>query len=218
MKRSCKRFLLHCGLPECFLRSLRSCGNPVSERRLALNGLAFCHCTPAAFLCMPCPLPSGGREMSARLPAVMYAHSAFLGGAINFVYPANVLNNYSCISFAGFETLFYHGLLVFCAVMMLSSGYHRYTRITKWWQLLLPAFPMLAVSVVANLVNYSPINSDYMFFKLNSFVFAPIGAALPPVAAPVLVYGLYLVIHAMPYVPSFIANNIKKRKMRVAQK
>jgi hypothetical protein len=136
----------------------------------------------------------------------------FLGGSINFVYPANVLNNYSCISFAGFETLFYHGLLVFCAVMMLVSGYHRYTCVTKWWQLLLPSAPMLAVSVVANLVNYSPINSDYMFFKLNSFIFAPIGAALPAAAAPVLVYGLYLVIHAAPYVPSFIVNSIKMRK------
>lgn len=136
----------------------------------------------------------------------------FLGGAINFVYPANVLNNYSCISFAGLETLFYHGLLVFCAVMMLASGYHRYTRITKWWQLLLPSVPMLAVSVVANLVNYSPINSDYMFFKLNSFIFAPIGAVLPPFAAPILVYGLYLLIHAVPYLPSFVVNSVKKRK------
>ena len=32
-----------------------------------------------------------------------------LGGLINFVYPANVLSNYSCISFAGFHTLFFTG-------------------------------------------------------------------------------------------------------------
>jgi len=42
-----------------------------------------------------------------------------LGGAINFVYPANILNNYSCISFAGFHTLFYHGVMLLCAATML---------------------------------------------------------------------------------------------------
>lgn len=129
-----------------------------------------------------------------------------LGGAINFVYPANILSNYSCLSFAGFHTLFYHGVLVFCAVSMLVTGYHSYTGVTRWQQLLLPAVPMLAVSVAANLVNYSPIGADYMFFKLNSFIFAPIGAATPDLLATALVYCVYLLIHALPYLPSYIAN------------
>ncbi len=50
----------------------------------------------------------------------------FLGGAINFIYPANILSNYSCISFAGFHTFLYHGAIVFCTVVMLRSGYHSY--------------------------------------------------------------------------------------------
>ncbi len=129
-----------------------------------------------------------------------------LGGLINFVYPANVLSNYSCISFAGFHTLFYHGALVFCAATMLLSGYHSYTGVTKARQLLLPAIPALCVSVLANIVNYSPIGSDYMFFKLNSFFFAPIGAATPDLLATVLVYGIYLLIHALPYLPSYFAS------------
>lgn len=135
----------------------------------------------------------------------------FLGGAINFVYPANILSNYSCISFAGFHTLFYHGVLVFCAVSMLLTGYHSFTGVRKWQQLLLPSVPMLAVSVAANLVNYSSIGADYMFFKLNSFLFAPIGAATPDWLATLVVYAAYLLIHAAPYVPSYIAGRKKAK-------
>jgi hypothetical protein len=133
----------------------------------------------------------------------------FLGGAINFVYPANVLSNYSCISFAGFHTLFYHSVMVLCAVLMLLTGYHSYTRVTKAHQLLLPAVPALAVSVIANLVNFSPIGSDYMFFKLNSFFFAPLGKATPDWLGVILVYGIYLLIAALPYLPFWLAR--KKR-------
>ena len=136
-----------------------------------------------------------------------------LGGAVNFVYPATVMMDYSCISLAGFQTMYYHGTMVFTAVTMLMTGYHSYTGITKGYQLLLPAIPALAVSVVANLVNYSSIGSDYMFFKLNSFFFAPIGAATADWVATVFVYGIYLLIHALPYLPSYFAN----RRRRGAQ-
>ena len=60
-----------------------------------------------------------------------------LGGSINFVYPATVLGSYSCISFAGFHTFLYHGVIVFCALTMLLSGYHSY-KITDPRRLLLP--------------------------------------------------------------------------------
>lgn len=138
-----------------------------------------------------------------------------LGGAINFVYPANILGSYSCISFAGFHTLLYHGVIVLCAVTMLMTGYHSFTGVTKWQQLLLPAVPLLLVSVAANLVNYSPIGSDYMFFKLNSFFFAPIGAATPDWLATVLVYVIYLLIHGLPYLPSYLANRSKAKAVSV---
>lgn len=128
-----------------------------------------------------------------------------LGGAINFLYPANVLSNYSCISFAGFHTFLYHGAIVFCAIVMLRSGYHSYKNAKHPIDLLLPAVPALCVSVVANFVNFSKIGSDYMFFKLNSFFFAPIGAATPDWLSVILVYALYLLIHALPYLPSYIA-------------
>ncbi len=129
-----------------------------------------------------------------------------LGGVINFVYPATVLGNYSCISFAGFHTFFYHGAIVFCTLVMLRSGYHSYTKAETVTDLLLPAIPALGVSVVANLVNFSEIGSDYMFFKLSSFFFAPIGAATPDWLSVILVYVVYLVIHALPYLPAYISN------------
>lgn len=137
-----------------------------------------------------------------------------LGGAINFIYPANILNNYSCISFAGFHTLYYHGVLVLCAMLMLMSGYHSYTGVTRARQLLLPAIPALVVSVIANLVNFSPIDSDYMFFKLESFFLAPVGAATPDWFSVILVYGVYLLIHALPYLPSWFA--VRKNKYSVS--
>ncbi len=133
-----------------------------------------------------------------------------LGGAINFVYPANILSNYSCISFAGFHTFFYHGAIVFCAIVMIASGYHSYKMAQKPLDLLLPAVPALCVSVVANIVNFSPVGSDYMFFKLNSFFFAPIGAATHDAVSVILVYVIYLIIHGAPYLPGLIANMRRK--------
>jgi hypothetical protein len=132
-----------------------------------------------------------------------------LGASINFIYPANILQNYSCISFAGFHTFFFHGTMLFCALAMIISGYHSYAKAEKWTDLLLPAVPALCVSIVANAVNFSEIGSDYMFFRLNSFFFAPIGAALPTAVCVIIVYALYIIIHAVPYVPCFIKNRRK---------
>lgn len=133
----------------------------------------------------------------------------FLGAAINFIYPANILSNYSCISFAGFHTFLYHGAMLFTALVMLLSGYHSYKNVKKASELLLPAVPALAVSIIANAVNFSPINSDYMFFKLNSFFFAPIGAATPDWFSIIMVYMIYILIHALPYLPFYFKNRKK---------
>ncbi|MBE6926394.1 MAG: hypothetical protein E7461_06080 [Ruminococcaceae bacterium] len=137
-----------------------------------------------------------------------------LGGLINFVYPANILNNYSCLSFAGFHTLIYHGTLVFCAFAMLISGYHTYKEAKNFGDLIIPAIPCLIMSIPANIVNFSPINADYMFFKLQSFFFAPIGAALPTIVCVLIVYILYMLIHAIPYIPFYIKNR-KRMKVNV---
>ncbi len=101
--------------------------------------------------------------------------------------------------------------MLFCALVMLLSGYHSYKKVTHPIDLLLPSIPFLCVSVIANVVNFVILRSDYMFFRLDSFIFAPIGAATPEWLSVILVYIAYLIIHALPYLPSFVANSIQKR-------
>lgn len=129
-----------------------------------------------------------------------------LGGTVNFVYPATYLSRYSCLSMAGLRTIFYHGSMVFTAAAMLLSGYHSFRGITHWQQLLLPAVPALLVSIPANIINFTLPGTDYMFFKMESFFFAPIGRATPDWFTVILVYFLYLVVHAGPYLPSYLSN------------
>ena len=136
-----------------------------------------------------------------------------LGGSINFVYPATVLDRYSCFSLAGFQTFFYHGALVFCTIVMLRSGYHSFKNARKPIDLLLPAIPALITSIPANIMNFSPIGSDFMFFKLTFAFLAPIGAALPTALCVVIVYVMYLFIHAAPYLPFYFKN----RKAQAAE-
>ncbi len=166
---------------------------------------------PCSIFMYAMPLAIWGKGNVRRAGCGYVCTLGLLGGAINFVYPANILGNYSCLSFAGFHTFFYHGAIVFCALVMLLSRYHFYSPVSRWWQLLLPACPFLAVSVVANAVNFSPIGADYMFFKLNSFIFAPLGAALPDWLSVVIVYAAYLLIHGAPYLPAYIAG--KRREL-----
>ncbi len=132
-----------------------------------------------------------------------------LGGLINFVYPANYLSYYSCISMVGFRTIFYHGAMVFVAVTMLLSGYHSYKDVKSKKQLLLPMVPALLVSIPANIVNFTVPGADYMFFKLESFFFAPIGKATPDWFSVILVYIFYGIVHILPYLPTYIKNNQK---------
>ena len=76
---------------------------------------------------------------------------------------------------------------------------------------MLPPVPALAVSVRANAVNFSPVDADYMFFKLESFFFAPLGAVTPDWLSVMLVYGIYLLIHALPYLPFYFKNRKEAR-------
>ncbi len=133
-----------------------------------------------------------------------------LGGVVNFVYPATYLSRYSCLSMAGFRTIFYHGSMVFTAVTMLLSGYHRFTGINKWQQVFLPLVPALLISIPANIINFTMTGCDYMFFRMESFFFAPIGRATPDWLSMILVYVIYALIHCGPYLPSYSRNRNTK--------
>lgn len=182
----------------------------VSGKEIGIELTGVLPLYPCSIFLYAMPLAIWGNDAVRRMGCGYVCTLGLLGGTVNFVYPATILGSYSCISFAGFHTFLYHGAIVFCALTMLLSGYHSYKNVTKWQQLLLPAVPFLAVSLIANCVNFSPIDADYMFFKLNSFIFAPIGAALPDVLTVILVYAAYLLIHAAPYLPSYISNRRKE--------
>ena len=147
------------------------------------------------------------KNRAVRLAACGYLFTmGFLGAAINFVYPVNVLSNYSCISFMGFHTLFFHGTMLFSMLVMLFSGYHRYSHVEKFSELILPALPMLIVSIPANIVNFSPIGSDYMFFKANSFFLPAIFGDLSDSVTTVIAYLLYAILPGLFYLPGYIMN------------
>lgn len=151
-----------------------------------------------------------------RLAACGYLFTmGLLGAAVNFVYPVNVLSNYSCISFMGFHTLFFHGTMLFTMLVMMFSGYHRYNHIEHPWELFLPALPMLILSIPANIVNYSPIGSDYMFFKADSFFLPAIFGSMPDWQTTVIAYLIYTLLPALFYLPGYMVN--VKRKMQNAK-
>lgn len=166
---------------------------------------------PCSIFMYAMPLAIFGKGIVRRMGCGYVCTLGFLGGSINFVYPATVLGDYSCLSLAGLQTFFFHGAMVFCALVMLISGYHSFKDAKRPVDLLIPAVPALGVSVVANAVNFSSVGSDYMFFRMNSFFFAPIGAALPIPVCVIIVYVIYLIIHSLPYLPFYFSNRKKAR-------
>lgn len=209
-ERTIKRTFLIVWIAVLVLEITKTVWETVSGARIYFEWGGFLPLYPCSIYLYAMPFAIFGNKTLRRAGAGYICTLGLIGGTINYFYPATILGNYSCISFAGFHTFFYHGSMFFTALVMLLSGYHSYRGVTKFTELLTPAIPFLLVSVLANIVNYSPINSDYMFFKLDSFVFAPVGAVLPPVLCTVIVYAVYLFLHAVFYLPSYIANKTRK--------
>lgn len=134
-----------------------------------------------------------------------------LGAAINYIYPVARLTTYSCISFAGFHTFFYHGSMLFTCLVMLISGYHRYTNVTHWWELFLPCVLSLIVSIPANIINYSSIDADYMYFRGKFPLLAKFLSGVSEVKITIAIYILYIVIPALFYLPSYLSYKRKTK-------
>ncbi len=149
------------------------------------------------------PLYIWGRGMLKHAACGYLSTLCLIGAAINFVYPVNVVSSYSCISFAGFHTLFYHGAMLLVSLLVFARGDNRFTNVDSLPKLLVPMLPAIIFSIPVNIVNFT-IDADYMFFRLRSFILAPIGAALPLPVCVILVYLAYILIHTVPYLPSFI--------------
>jgi hypothetical protein len=162
----------------------------------------FLYRKAAALLALPLCIWGGRR---ARLAGCGYLCTlGFLGAAINFFYPVNVLSHYSCLSFAGMHTLLYHGSMLFCCMLIRISHYHRYSDARTVGECFLPALPLLLWSIPANIINFSPINSDYMFFKCNSFFLPALFGSLPDGVTTVLAYALYLLLPTAFYILPYL--------------
>ncbi len=178
-----------------------------SEIRLEVGGiLPFYPCSVYLYALPFC----FSKNEKVRIAACGYMFTiGLIGASVNFVYPVNVLSNYSCISFLGFHTLFFHATMLFSMLVMLLSGYHTYRSIYRGIDLLLPSLPMLIMSIPANIINFSPIGSDYMFFKANSFFLPALLGNLSDAQTTVIFYVIYITVPAMFYVPGFFMNKKK---------
>ena len=130
-----------------------------------------------------------------------------VGGLINFVYPVNVLSNYSAISFAGLHTLVYHAVMVFVALLMLFSGYYRFELKDAW----LAFLPVAVFSIPVHIVNFT-INADYMFFHGNFFPFSLIASHLPLWLWIIVLYIGYFAVPYLFYLPAHFIQKYAGKK------
>ena len=134
-----------------------------------------------------------------------------LGALVNFLYPFTRLQDYSCLSFPAFHTFFFHGSMLFGFLVMLLSGMHGYTGVQKWQELFYPCIPSLLLSVPANLLNYT-IGSDYMYFRGQFFLLKNLFGTTPEPVITLALYGLYICIPALFYLPSFLRRAIREEE------
>lgn len=136
-----------------------------------------------------------------------------IGGAINFLYPAIRLSSYSCISFVGFHTFTFHAAMIFTVLVMQISGYHSYKDVHSRFDLFLPCIPTLLLSIPANIINYSSIQSDYMFFRGKFPLISTIFGNTNEVIITIVVYLFYIILPVFFYLPAYIKNKSTDTKV-----
>jgi len=130
----------------------------------------------------------------------------FIGGLVNFVYPANILTHYSCISFAGFHTIIYHAVMVFVALFLLLSRYYDFNNLKDGF---LAAIPVYIVSIPAHIVNFT-FDCSYMFFR-GGFIFDFFIERMPLAVWIIILYLAYALIPFIFYFPFYLIRRAKSR-------
>ncbi len=155
---------------------------------------------PCSIFMFVLPLVIWGKGNWKQMACGYVCTLGLVGALINFIYPAARLLDYSCISFAAFHTFFYHGSMLFAALVLLLSGTHQLCQFSRWWTPLLASVPGLIFSIPANLVNYSSVQADYMYFTgqhpLSQMVF---GESASPIVVTGIMYAVYLLGPALFY-------------------
>lgn len=174
------------------------------------TNLSFYPCSVFLFA-LPAAIRGSGvwQQMAAGYITTM----GLLGGAVNFFYPVNRLSCYSCISLPGFHTFFYHGAMLFTTIVMLKTGLASY-RAKRLRDLILPAVPCLLMSIPANLVNFSRIGSDYMFFRDSLGLIRPWLPNLGTAGLAGVVYALYVLVPMSFFLPSYLREKGRECRLR----
>ena len=167
---------------------------------------------PCSIFLFTLPLVIWGKGLLRQMACGYICTLGLVGALINFLYPISRLTDYSCISFPAFHTFFYHGAMLFTALVLLGSRTHQLHQFPAWWTPLLASVPGLLVSIPANLVNYSPIPADYMYFTgqhpLSQSVF---GQQPNPRFVTAIMYIVYLVGPVLFYfIPWAVASLLRR--------
>ena len=166
---------------------------------------------PCSIFLFAFPLAVWGKGLVKHAVSAYVCILGLMGAAVNFFYPANVMGEYPCISFAGLLTLFTHGVMLTSALVLLFRRELRFDNVDSIEKLLAPCVPVLIFSIPVNIVNFT-CDADYMFFKCDSFFLKPIGDATPDYVTVIIMYVLYIAIHVLPFLPSYISNLKKQRE------
>ena len=164
---------------------------------------------PCSLYLYTTPILLWGRGVPRKMAVGYLCTLGMLGAAVNFIIPIPRLTQYSVISFPGMHTMLYHGTMLFTYLVIRRTEPDCY-RARHWQELLYPCVYSLMLSVPANLMNYSPIGSDYMYFRGEFFLLAKLG--LPALTMTGILYVLYIVIPALFYLPSYLHTKFQEKQ------
>lgn len=108
-------------------------------------------------ICMPFAAYCKGK---VRDIALSFLTTIGIVGGISNVFYLNMLNYYPLIHYATFSSIFYHIMMVFTGIWLLSSGYYKLNKFSP----LKAIIPVLLLSLIAIPVN-SYLNTDYMLLN-----------------------------------------------------
>lgn len=171
---------------------------------------------PCSLYLYTMPFIFWGGKKAQRMACGYIATLGFLGAVTALIYPVRLMD-YSCISFAGFHTLFYHGAILFTFFVLMLSHIHTYRGVSRWQELFYASVPGLLLSVPANIINYSPVNSDYMYFTGQFPILAKLLPNAPKIKVTLFIYALYIIIPALFYMPSYICHLLLELRLKAQE-
>lgn len=170
---------------------------------------------PCSIFLYTLPFVIWGKGLGKKIAFGYICTLGMLGAVLNFLYPISRLTSYSCISFPGFHTFFFHGCMLFTYLVIVVTGMHRYDHIERAYELFCPCVASLLVSIPANIINYSSINADYMYFKGRFFIFEELLPNFSSLEITCLLYVLYIVIPALFYLPAYLLKVTQRNKSKI---